>query len=110
MGAYNEVMTLITDKPVTERGDTHYVVLRELEVFGARKSVKGAEFYAAMAARIKVTDVIEIYLDDYQSAIVKEHGHKYKPRLVKLNDDIFQIIRTYSKDDSSIELTVLEVE
>lgn len=106
----NDVVTLITDKPVTTRGNTQWEILKVVEIFGNKKSVRAKEFYSAMASRIKVTDIIQIYKDDYEETIVRDNGKKYKPRLVKMGDDTYEIVRTYATDNQYMELTVVEVE
>lgn len=64
------------------------------EVFANKKSVKGAEFYQALATGIRPEIVFEIREVEYEGETVLEYeGRKY------------DIIRTYSRGGDWVELT-----
>lgn len=109
MEQLNDVVTLITDKAITIKGNSTFEVLKEKELFADINSVKGAEYYAAMNAGVKVSLVITLDVDDYNDLIVRENGKKYYPRLVLVDEDKYKIVRTYVKKKRYIELTVQEV-
>lgn len=110
MEQLNDIVTLITDRAVTMKGNSSYEVLNKKELFASISSVKGAEYYAAMNAGIKVSCIITLDVDDYNELVIRDDkGKKHYPRLVEHDGDVYKIVRTYVKKKQYIELTVQEV-
>lgn len=63
-------------------------------VYANKKSVKYAEFYQALAQDLRPDVVFEVYAADYQDE-----------KRLKYNNIMYYIIRTYSKNGETIELT-----
>lgn len=100
------VATLIT--VTTEKNSNGFPVNSETpyEVYVRRKSVNRSEFYQSMQAGITATVIFSMCLPDYEEAIIVDaDGMKHKPSKIDCDGDTFNIIRAYSKDDDTIELT-----
>jgi SPP1 family predicted phage head-tail adaptor len=63
-------------------------------VYANKKSVKFAEFYQARAQDIQADIIFEVYVIDYQDE-----------KRLKFNNITYYIIRTYSKNGETVELT-----
>ncbi|MBQ0113996.1 MAG: phage head closure protein [Bacteroidales bacterium] len=86
---------------------------QELKVFGKIKSTTYAEFYEAMRAGDKATDVFVINEIDYNMAIVTKNGKRIKPSLIRHENVTYRIKRKFKKasgNDRYVELTCEEVE
>ncbi|MCA0754909.1 phage head closure protein [Paenibacillus sp. N4] len=64
------------------------------EVFANAKSVKGVEFYQALAVGVKAEKIFEIRAAEYQD----------EPKLLH-EGTTYHVVRTYSRDGELIDLT-----
>jgi hypothetical protein len=75
-----------------EAGDAIETPTRR-ETFAKKKSVRQSEFYQAAATGLKPVLTFEVWLHEYQGESELEY-----------NEQVYQIIRTYSPDDKWLEL------
>lgn len=88
-----ERVTNITD----EAGDTVTATTWK-EVFARKNSIGQSEFYQAHSEGLKPVFKFEIHPSEYDR---KKDG----PR-IRYDGELFKIIRTYEKDNETLELTV----
>lgn len=75
------------------------------EVFVSKKSVTRSEFYTAMQSGMKPSVIFELRIEDYELTKHIENGKALFADKVEYEGAIYDIIRTYSKNESMIELT-----
>jgi len=76
------------------------------EVYANKKSVARSEFFASLQAGINATAIFETRLCDFEEAIViGSDSVKHKATRVEYDGDKYNIIRTYTKDNETLELT-----
>ena len=75
---------------------------KELQVFCSRKSAGRSEYYAAYAVGLKPKFVLEIDPMDWES--LTEQG-EYANKVI-YKGAVYNILRDYQTDESSLELTV----
>ena len=102
----NDLITLITQ--YTE--DNEIKRERKDDIFTERKSVTRAEYYSAYASGLSPRYVFNMSPDDYECAAVRvtedEETREYLPSHLIYNGITYEIIRTFKKNDESLEVTV----
>ena len=108
----NDLITLITTAKVQDVDLEESVTTNETEIIGDIEDTKRTEFYAAMAANHKVSKTIDnVNVYDYELAIVeREDGKKIRPQQVRIDGEVYDIIRTYAKDTFNMQIVCEEVD
>jgi uncharacterized membrane protein YcgQ (UPF0703/DUF1980 family) len=75
------------------------------EVYVNKKSVTRSEFYTAMQAGMKPSIVFELRVEDFEMTLHMENNKPVYAQKIEYDGFVYEIIRTYSKNDSMIELT-----
>ena len=75
------------------------------EVFVNKKSVTRSEFYTAMQSGMRPSVVFELRIEDYELTKHIVNGKALFADKVEYDEAIYDILRTYSKNESMIELT-----
>lgn len=86
---------------------------QELKIFGSLKSTTYGEFYEALRAGEKATDIFVINEIDYNMAIVEVGEKKIKPSLIRHEGTAYRIKRRFKRahgNDKFVELTCEEIE
>ena len=103
----NEAIELLV---ITEGQDVDGFPIRtehSTDCFADVQSAKRSEFYQAASVGINVQMVVVVNYDDYKSA----YFENIKPNRVRVDGELFRILRTYRKKTSGeIELTLVEGE
>lgn len=114
---YNETIKLITilNTSEDENGYTVEGQTQEAEVFAFVKSVKYTEYYAALAANVHVQNIFVVDPLDFELSFVRIQDSAQRQRVLKAskveyNGRLYRIIRSYSTQDGTLELTCSEVE
>lgn len=97
----NDVITL-----TTQYKDGRDIKEKDVEVFAERKSLTRNEFYSAINVNLSPKWVFEMSPDEYSLADVDLDGVIYHATHVKYEGHKLNIIRTYEKSYTSMELTV----
>ncbi len=94
---WTEQITLLRDTPKKVQGvlEHHYTQVRT--VYGERRSVKWAEFFAAEAAGTTLTAVFVLHADEYSGE-----------RVIEWNGNRYSVQRAY-ETGSTVELTVSDL-
>lgn len=94
---WTEQITLLRDTPKKVQGvlEHHYTQVRT--VYGERRSVKWAEFFAAEAAGTTLTAVFVLHADEYSGE-----------RVIEWNGNLYSVQRAY-ETGSTVELTVSDL-
>lgn len=74
------------------------------EIYVIEKSVARAEYYESMRAGIKVQRVFEVRQEDYELSLHMVNGRKSYATRIQYDGEDYDIIRTYSKDKSHLEI------
>jgi len=91
---FREIITLINIVDSTnDMGDSIKVQKKRENIFADKKSIKQSEFYQASAVGLKPELTFIIRTIDYENEPMLEYNSK-----------IYNIIRTYEKEDEFIEL------
>ncbi|MCM1468789.1 MAG: hypothetical protein NC086_11625 [Alistipes sp.] len=77
-----------------------------MEVYAEKKSVKYGQFTASYAAGLDAKYILDIYPQEYRQAGVTVDGIFYEPSHVLYMGKRMDIIRTYSQNEYSMEVTV----
>lgn len=97
-------------KLITEYKEGKELKKAEFEIFAEEKSLSRSEFYTGYTAGISVRKIFEMDPDDYDSADVKKEVDgkvvTFHPSIIEHNGENFNIVRSYKKNHSSIEVTV----
>lgn len=97
----DEKIVLITKYP-----EGTEIKINEAEIFAERKSATRNEFYAAYAARLTIGNVFDIYPDEYHLADITVDDKTYSATHIRHEGKEYEIVRTYSKNENSMEVTV----
>lgn len=92
---WREIGYLMTETETFDKFNRPKKEYTETMVYCNKKSVKGVEFYQAQAQGIRPELVIEIKTNPTD-----------KQTHFKFNNKVYRILRTYSKNDEVIELTL----
>ena len=101
---YKDIAKLRYQTETTDADGFAVIATVETEVFIEVKSVKRSEFYQAMQSGMNPTIVFELRTDDFD---LTEHfvaGKHLYADSVEFDSQVYDIIRTYKKDDEKIEL------
>lgn len=77
----------------------------ETEVFLEKMSVKRSEYYAAMQAGMKPSVMFKLRLPDFELTRSVENGREVYATKVRYDGVVYEILRTYTADNSFVELT-----
>ena len=77
---------------------------KELQVYAKELSVKRAEAYEAMRAGVKVEIILEIRQEEWEQTKHMEDGKRRYASKISFDGCEYEIIRTYKKGKSMIEL------
>lgn len=102
---FNDVGSLIYITHTDDSDGYPIEVEEKTEVYLNKKSVARQEFYLAMQTGFKPTITFELRIDDYE---LTKHIVNNKPiyaTKIEYDSCIYDIIRTYTKNESMIELT-----
>jgi len=77
-----------------------------VEIFASRKSLTRNEFYASYGVGLRLQYSFDILPDEYFMAAVDFNEKHYLPTHVRVGAVEYAIIRTYQKNNSSMELIV----
>lgn len=77
-----------------------------MEVYAEEKSVKYGQFSASYAAGLDAKYILDIYPEEYRQAEVMIDGVVYDPTHVLYKGKRMDIIRTFSQNEYSMEVTV----
>lgn len=97
----NDICILITDMP-----NGNQIESIETEVWCEKTSCTRSEFYQAYAVGQNPKYNLDIDLWDFEDASVVKDGERLYPVKVKYGDVIYNILRTYEKDNLTVSLTV----
>lgn len=108
----NELIKLITVTGRTKDRDGFETgkECKENEIFAEVKSVGRTEYYEALRAGVKTSQIFDVNPDDYQMGCIVKSGKKYRPSKVIYEGSEYRIERTYCKNMNSMEITCEEVE
>lgn len=85
--------------------------IKRTEIVGDIKSIGRTEFYMAQRDNISVSLNAKINVVDYEGAcILTDEGKKIHPSQVEYDGCTYNIIRSYKKSKTQIELVLQEVE
>lgn len=95
----NELLYLISTSVEKDKDGFDLVQDVKKQIFGEKKTVGRAEFYAAYKAGIKASAIFKINVDEYNNeSLIEYERQKYKVK------------RTYEVDEYYVELTCEKVE
>ena len=83
---------------------------QENEIFAESKSVRRTEYYAALQAGVRATQIFGVHPEDYQMGCIVKDNKTYRPSRVIHEGTEYRIVRTYCKSIDSMEITCEEVE
>ena len=101
----NKKVTLITKY----KADSSVKVISEkkTELWADVKSVRRTEFYEAYTSNLKPRNIVDVLPSEYTRAIVtNEDGDVFEPTRIVVDRQERNIIRVYTKNDYSMEITV----
>lgn len=76
------------------------------DVWASKKSVGRLEFYEAYTSNLKPKNIFDILPSEFKRAIVtNSDGNVFEPTRLKVGNDEFDIIRVFTKNDYSMEIT-----
>lgn len=77
----------------------------EVDVFVEEREIKRSEFYESLRSGVQITKVLELRIEDFD---LSEHedssGRKVYASKIKMDKEVYKIIRTYKTGKSKIEL------
>lgn len=76
------------------------------EIFCAKSSCVRSEFYQAYGVGLQAKLNIDIDPVDYESMSILLNGKLITPQKLTFKDAVYNILRTYQKDESTLSLTV----
>lgn len=79
---------------------------KTMEVYAEEKSVKYGQFNASYAAGLDAKYILDIYPEEYRRAEAAIDGAAYEPTHVLYKGKRMDIIRTFSQNEYSMEVTV----
>lgn len=77
-----------------------------VEIYAEEKSVKYGQFTASYAAGLDAKYILDIYPEEYRQAEITIDGAVYEPTHVLYKGRRMDIIRTFSQNEYSMEVTV----
>lgn len=92
---FRDVISLISISTISDGAGGYSELEIKKQVFANKKSVRQSEFYQAMNYGLKPELVFEIRANEYNGEEKIEYSNK-----------TYYVIRTYSRNDEMIELTV----
>lgn len=90
---FKDIAYLIIEEKTKDEDGFPIIVNTKREIFVNKKSITRSEFYASMQVGIKPTIVLEVRVEDFDTA-----------NKVEYEGNTYDIIRTYQKNDNLIEL------
>lgn len=103
---YGDVATLIYKGKQSDDEGFDIESIEEYEIYADINSVKRTEFYAAMQAGMKPSISISTRVEEYEQTKHIVNGRAVYAQYVMCDDAEYKIIRSYSKGDGMIELTL----
>jgi len=91
---------------ITQYKDGRELNEKKTEVFAEEKSVKYGQFTASYAAGLDAKYVLDIYPEEYRQAGIMIEDVFYEPTHVLYKGKRMDIIRTFSQNEYSMEMTV----
>lgn len=79
---------------------------KSVQLMAKVESVTRNEFYASYGVGLAPRYVFTIWPEEYKLADVTLDGKKYRATHVKYDDELFEIVRTYSKSKTAMQITV----
>ena len=76
------------------------------EIFCTKSSCSRSEFYQAYGVGLRAKLNIDIDPDDYDSMSILSSGKLIVPQKITYKGSVYNILRTYQKDESTLSLTV----
>lgn len=101
----NHKVTLVTK--YKQNGSATTISEQTTEIWADVKSVTRTEFYQAYSSNLKPKNIIDVLPSEYKKAIVTiENGPTYEPTRIIVDGTERNIIRVFTKNDYSMEITV----
>jgi len=91
---------------VTTYKDGKDVKHKEVTLMAKAESVTRNEFYASYGVGLAPKYIFTIWPDDYKLADVTVNGTRYRATHIKYDGELHEIVRTYSKGKSAMQITV----
>lgn len=101
---FKDIATLYYTKEVRDQDGFPIKEKIETKVFANKKSVKRTEFYSAMQVGMQPNIVFELRIEDWELTKHTDNNKILFANKVEFEGGIYDIIRTYEKDNSIIEL------
>ena len=103
---FDKVINLIYTGDSEETDADGYPIIGEIktEVFAQKLSVTRTEFYSAMQSGMRPSIVFKVWNDDYELTKHTQNGKSVYADKVEYDGSKYDIIRTYSKDETYLEL------
>ena len=76
------------------------------KIFASKKSVSRNEFYAAYGVGLKTGYIFVIHPSEFCLADLEVGGVVYSATHIRYNGTLYEIVRTYQKDNYNLEITV----
>lgn len=93
-------------KLITTYKEGKEVKTKEVEIMSKAQSVTRNEFYASYGVGLSPKYEFTIWTDEYSLADVEINGTKYHATHIEFNGELFEIVRTYAKGRSAMQITV----
>lgn len=77
---------------------------KEIGIFVTEKSVTRSEFYNALRNDIAIKTILETRIEDFEMSEHIVDGKKKYATQIRYNEEIYDIVRTFKKNKSKIEL------
>lgn len=101
---YKDIGTLLYIEEVPNNKGIPIKTTIEYEVFLSKKSIARSEFYLGNQAGMNPTIAFETRVDDFEQTKHIKNGKPLYAQQIEFEDCIYNIIRTYQKNDELIEL------
>lgn len=101
----NKKVTLITKYKASATAKT--ISEERTGIWAEVKSVKRTEFYEAYTSNLKPRNIVDVLPSEYNRAIVTtDDGDIFEPTRIEVDGQERNIIRIYTRNDYSMEITV----
>jgi len=102
---WDNAASLVIGSETIDKDGFPIITEEKIEIFVNEKSVTRTEFYSAMQSGIKPSVVFEVHTEDFELSRRTIGSKPVYAEKIEYKGFVYDVIRTYSKDNFIIELT-----